>query len=50
MIFIVWIIFALICSSIAGSKGYGVGIWFILGMVFGIFSFFTVLFLPDKDE
>ena len=50
MIFIVLFIFAFICSSIASSKGYGAGIWFTLGMVFGIFSFFVVLFLPDKRE
>lgn len=50
MILIIWLIFAFACSSIAESKGYGKGIWFILGVMFGIFSLFAILLLPSKNK
>lgn len=47
---IIWIIFAFSCGSIAESKGYGKGLWFIIGVIFGIFALFVILILPNKNK
>ena len=48
MVLVIWIIFAIACAIIAEKKGYNQIIWFLLGMVFGIFSLGVIIFLPDK--
>lgn len=49
MIILIWFIFAIACSLIAEKKGYNQIIWFLLGVLFGIFSLGVIIFLPDKN-
>ncbi|ELC8402409.1 hypothetical protein ACHM2J_12380 [Clostridium perfringens] len=49
IIAIVWLIFAFSCSKIAEGKGYGKGIWFVLGIMFGILALGVAVFLPNKN-
>ena len=46
------IIFAVLCGTMAASKNRNVGIWVILGFLFGIFAFLILLFLRkiEGDE
>lgn len=48
MAVIIWFICALACSAIAEGKGYNSTLWFILGIMFGIFSLGVVVFLPNN--
>lgn len=49
MTLVILLIFACSCSYIAGKKGYSRGLWFFMGLVFGIFALGYVLLLQEKD-
>ena len=48
--FILGVVFSFICSIIAGRKGRGAGIWFILGFFFSWIAFIIILCLPKTQE
>jgi ribosomal protein L40E len=53
--FVVLIILYHLSTSIfsawlASQKGYGTGIWFLLGLLFGIISFLAIGFAPNLNE
>lgn len=50
MIFIIWVIFAIVCAMIASEKGQSGILWFMIGMLFGIFSLVAVIFIPNKND
>ncbi len=47
---VIWVIFAIASAMISEKKGYNQVLWFILGIVFGIFALAVVIFLPTKNE
>lgn len=50
MIVIVWLIFAIACSIIASNKGQSGGLWFCMGLLFGIFALGIVIFIPNNYD
>jgi len=48
IIFVIWFISGGFCGKIAGEKGYSVGIWFFLGVFFGVFALIAAAGLPNK--
>lgn len=50
MIFLIWLLFAIATASIAETKGYSVGGWFVLGLVLGVFALIIIAFMPPRWE
>ena len=46
--FIIWMIFAGICSGIAKHKNLNQGLWTLLGLFFGIFAVIAILFVKSN--
>lgn len=38
LVIIIWLLCAIGCAMIASSKGKNVGLWFFIGLLFGIFG------------
>ena len=47
---LVWIAFGYTTMKIAQSKGHDKTLWFILGVLFGIFSLIIIALLPAKKQ
>ncbi|WP_455542956.1 hypothetical protein [Intestinibacter sp.] len=47
---IIWLICAVACSTIANNKGQNPILWFLIGLLFGIFGLGVVLFIPNKYD
>jgi cytochrome bd-type quinol oxidase subunit 2 len=47
LFFILWLGCAIFCWVVANSKGRFAGVWFLLGLVFGIFALIAVAALPS---
>jgi hypothetical protein len=44
------IIFCAFCGWLANEKGYNVGAWILLGLLFGFIAFLAIGFAPIKSE
>jgi len=45
---LLWIGCAIACWAIANSKARLAGVWFLLGLCFGVFALFVVAVLPSR--
>ena len=50
LLIIVWLAFGFATMKIAQSKGHDKTLWFILGVLFGIFSLIVIALLPAKKQ
>jgi hypothetical protein len=47
---LVWVFFTLICGWVAYSKDRSVGLWLLLGFLFGAFALAVIALLPDQQK
>jgi len=47
-VILAWVLCAAICYSQATKKGLNVGLWTVIGLLFGIFGVIGVLIAPSR--
>ncbi|EKE68501.1 hypothetical protein [Gallaecimonas xiamenensis] len=48
LVLIVWVFCGVISASIAAGRGHNAGLWFLIGLVFGIFGLIASLMLSNQ--
>lgn len=46
----VWLGFAVVTAIAAGSRGHSAGLWFVIGLLGGVFALIAVLVIKRGDE
>lgn len=47
---LIWVICGVFAAVVANSKGFNVGLWLLLGFLFGIFALIAVAAIPAEKK
>lgn len=50
MIYVIWLICAVVCAAVASDKGQNAVGWFIGGLLFGVFALIAVFMIENNKD